>query len=480
VAQKRDSEIEPALQSAVAANPGHQPLLEALAEFYLQRKRFADALQVYPRVLEIDAANPKHLLHFAYCLEHTYQLEASVQGYRQALAVKPDFLEAHVDLAGVLWRLGDYQGSLDHAQKAVAIDANHAYAVRILGTALLHLNRIDEAETHLRRALEIKPNFPIAVIDLALLLLLAGRFEEGWQVYERRWSDTDRMVRPAFFKPELEWKGPTAQPVAGKRVLIYAEQGLGDVINFVRYAKVLQADGASVSCVIQPELIALVETMPGVVCMKPGVHIEADYHVALLEVPLHYRTNALNAPADVPYLHAPADKAAQWAEKLAPWAGKLKVGIAWAGHHIHANHHNRSMPLSEFLPIIEMPGVQVFSLQKSDGARYTDVAIEERQLVDLTPDFKDFTDSAAMLANLDLIISIDSAVIHLAGAMGKPVWALLPPNPDWRWMLGRDNSMWYPTMRLFRRGHGEARSAQMGRVVEELLLRRDALMARDG
>jgi tetratricopeptide (TPR) repeat protein len=474
-AQKRDSEIEPALQSGLAANPGHKGLMESLAEYYLHRKRFADAVNCYPRLVEADPRDAKNLLHYGYCLEHTHKLEESVQRYRQALAIRPDFLEAHVDLAGVLWRLADYQGALDHAQKAVAIDPSHPYAVRILGTAHLHLNQLDEAEAHLRRAIELKPDFPIAIIDLALLLLLAGKFDEGWQVYERRWQDTDRMTRPAFFRPDLEWKGPQLQPVAGKRVVIYAEQGLGDVINFVRYAKVLQKDGATVYCVIQPELIPLVETMPGVICLKPGINIEADYHVALLELPLHYRTNASNAPAEVPYLHAPEDKKRVWADKLAPWADKLKVGIAWAGHHVHANHHNRCMPLSAFLPIIEMPGVQAFSLQKSDGGRYTDVAIEESQLIDFTRDFVDFTDSAALVANLDILICIDSAVIHLAGAMGKPVWVPLPPNPDWRWLLERDNSIWYPTMRLFRRGHTEARSSQMATIAQELATRRTSL-----
>jgi tetratricopeptide (TPR) repeat protein len=476
--QKREAELEPVLRGAVAINPGDKMLVETLAEYFLNRKRYAEGLKVYEDLVALDGADTKSLLHYGFCLEHTHQLDASVARYREAIALKPDFLEAHVDLAGVLWRLADYEGSLVHARRAVEIDPAHPYAVRILGTALLHLNRLDEAEVQLRRALELKPDFPIAIVDLALLLLLAGKFEEGWQVYERRWTDTDRMNRPAFFRPELEWKGPEKQPVAGKRIVIYAEQGLGDVINFIRYAKVLQNDGAMVYCVIQPELVPLVESMTGVIGLKPNLNIEADYHVALLELPLHYRTHAGNAPNEVPYLRPPADKAAEWREKLKKWDGKLKVGIAWAGHYIHANHHNRSMALSEFKPILGMAGVQCFSLQKSDGERYTDLAVDESDLVDFTGDWKDFTDSAAMIENLDLVISIDSAVIHLAGAMGKPTWVLLPPNPDWRWLLEREDSPWYPSMRLFRRGHQEARSAQMARVVKELKAQKKALQAR--
>jgi tetratricopeptide (TPR) repeat protein len=466
--QKREAELEPALRSGVAANPESKPMVEALAEYYLNRKRYADGAKIYPDLLQLDTQDAKNLLHHGFCLEHTHDLPGSVKRYKDALAVNPNFLEAHVDLAGVLWRLADYEGSLHHAREAVRIDPVHPYAVRIYGTALLHLNRLDEAETQLRKALELKPDFPIAIIDLALLLLLAGKFEEGWQVYERRWSDTDRMTRPAFFRPELEWQGPAKQSVAGKRVVIYAEQGLGDVINFVRYAQVLQADGATVYCVIQPELIPLVESMPGVLCLKPNLNIEADYHVALLELPLHYRTGFANLPAQVPYLSAPVDKKAHWRAKLAAFDGKLKVGIAWAGHYIHANHHNRSMALSQFKPILSMPGVQCFSLQKSEGGSYTDISLPEGQLIDYTAEWTDFTDSAAMVDELDLVISIDSAVIHLAGALNKPTWVALPPNPDWRWLLERSDSPWYPSMKLYRREHSESREAQMGRIVRDL------------
>lgn len=466
--QKREAELEPALRSGVAANPESKQMVEALAEYYLNRKRYADGARIYPDLMMLDGKDPKTLLHYGFCLEHSHDLEGSVQRYREAIALSPDFLEAHVDLAGVLWRLADYEGSLKHAQEAVRINPQHPYAVRIYGTALLHLNRLDEAETQLRRALELKPDFPVAMIDLALLLLLAGKFEEGWQVYERRWSDTDRMTRPAFFRPELEWKGPRLQPVAGKRVVIYAEQGLGDVINFVRYAKVLQADGATVFCVIQPELIPLVESMSGVVCLKPNLNIEADYHVALLELPLHYRTGLHSIPAEMPYLRPGQEKSSAWKAKLSHWDGKLKVGIAWAGHHIHANHHNRSMTLSEFKPLLDMPGVQCFSLQKSDGGVYTDVKVTAQELIDFTSEWSDFADSAAMIENLDVIVSIDSAVIHLAGALNKPTWVILPPNPDWRWLLERNDSPWYPSMRLYRRDHAEPRKAQMARVATDV------------
>ena len=473
--QNREAELEPALRAGVAANPTSKQMVAALAEYYLSRKRYADGAKLYADLHRLDSKDSKTLLHYGACLEHLHDLPGSAQRYREALALNPDYLEAHIDLAGLLWRLSDYNGALMHAQEAVRMGPTDPFAVRIYGTALLHLNRLDEAEVQLRRALELKPDFPIAILDLALLLLLAGKFKEGWQLHERRWQDTERMTRPAFFRPEMEWKGPAQQPVAGKRVVIYSEQGFGDVINFVRYARALQADGATVYCVMPPELIALVESMPGVICLKPNLNIEADYHVALLELPLHYRTRLDNVPALTPYLHAPEDKKAACKHKLTPWDGQLKIGIAWAGHDIHANHHNRSMALSEFKPILDMPGVQCFSLQKSDGGRYTDIKPDPERLIDFTQDWADFTDSAAMIENLDLVISVDSAVAHLAAALHKPTWVILPPNADWRWLLDRDSSPWYPSIKLYRRSHKEARSAQMGRVVADLSRRRQVL-----
>ena len=471
--QQRQAEVEPTLRLGLSANPQSHALREMLAELLLHARRYADGAAVYHDLVQQDPGPAVHHLHYGFCLEHTLRLEEAVQQYRAALALDGQFLEAHIDLAGVLWRLGDFAGSLRHAERAMAIDPQHPYAVRMLGTTCLQLGRMEEAEAHLRRALALQPDFPVATVDLALTLLLAGRFDEGWQVYQRRWSDRSRMTRPVFFDPELEWQGPVLQPLAGKRIMVYAEQGLGDVIHFIRYARVLQADGATVYCVIPTQLVPLVESIPDLVCLKPHLHLEADYHVALLELPLLYRSDVVqrssSAPCEPRYLRAPMDRNDQWRDRLKPWAGKLKVGLAWAGHAVHPNHHNRSMALSQFKDIIQLAGVQCFSLQKSDGERYTDLGVEDSQLVDFTAEWADFSDSAALIENLDLVISIDSAVLHLAGALGKTVWAVLPPNPDWRWLLEREDSPWYPTMRLFRRGYAEPRSAQMARVRQALV-----------
>lgn len=467
--QQREAELEPLLRTAVAVLPQDATLVHMQAELYLRGKRYRDALTPYAQLYRLNPNDPATLLHYGFCLEQTGAVEHAAAMYRAALAARPEFLEAEVDLAGVLWRLQDFNSALDHARKAVELAPQHPYAVRILGTALLNLNRVDEAEAQLRQALELLPGFALAEIDLAFCLLAAGKLSEGWAYYARRWRDTDRMKRPTFFQAELEWQGPRLQPLKGKTIAIYAEQGLGDVIQFIRYAPLLQADGAAVACVVQPELIALVEhSLPGVACLKPHGSLQADHHVALLDLPMHCQTTWDNLPAQVPYLRAPQDKVDAWQDRLPPPGEGLRVGLAWSGSAEQVNNVNRSMRLSDLAPLVGMLGVRCFSLQKADAGVQTDVAFDSGQLVDFTPDWGDFTDSAAMLRNLDLVITVDTAIAHLAGALGVPVWVMLPPNADWRWLLEREDSPWYPTMRLFRRGFGEARAAQVGRVARAL------------
>lgn len=293
-----------------------------LAETLVGQRQYAQALPLYRRLYEEGGARDRAtLLHYGFCLEHLGDLDGAIAMYRDAVTREPGFFEAHVDLAGVLWRVGDFDGSLAHARAAVGLAPQHPYAVRILGTALLQRNRLDEAEVQLRRALALKPDFALAQVDLAFTLLLAGRLEEGWTWYGKRWNDAARTQRPAFFRPELEWQGP-GQSLEGKRLLVYAEQGLGDVLQFARYLPLLQALGATVSAVVQPELVPLLESsFAGVTCARPDRPLACDLHAALLDLPGRFGTTLPTIPAAVPYLRAPADRVAHWREQLAPWPG---------------------------------------------------------------------------------------------------------------------------------------------------------------
>lgn len=451
---------------ALRLAPDQAEPAQVLADLLLAQKLYAQARPHYRALVEsFGARSAANLLHAGFCEEQAGQVDEAAALYRAALEVAPALLEAHVDLAGVLWRLEDFDGCLAHAQRAVEIAPGNPYAQRILGSALLNLNRLDEAEQALRRALALEPGFPLAELDLAFTLLLAGRLEEGWPLYAARWRD-GRLPRPAFWRAQAEWPGP-AVPLAGASIGVYGEQGWGDVLQCLRWLPLLQAQGAQVACVLQPELVPLVEaSFPQVTCAVRGRDVHVQWHAALMDLPARLGAGFSTLPAQVPYLRPPEPARARWRNKLAPWAGVRKVGLAWSGSTAQVNNRNRAVPYSLLRPLAQVPGVQCFSLQKRDAGAWTDVVPDARELVDLTGDWTDFGESAAMIEQLDLVVTVDTAVAHLAGALGKPVWILLGPNADWRWLLQREDSPWYPTARLFRRAHGEARGAQAARLQE--------------
>lgn len=302
-------------------------------------------------------------------------------------------------------------------------------------------------------------------MDLAFTLLLAGRLREGWDAYALRWNG--RMQHPAWWRAGREWPGPSA-PIAGQAVAVHAEQGRGDILQFVRYLARLQDLGAQVRCTVPADLVPLLQaSFAGVQWLPPGQDPAAHWNIALMDLPGRFGTTLQDVPGHVPYLRAPAAARERWRARLQPWAGGRKVGLNWCGSPTQVNNRNRSMHLSALLPLARLPGLCFFSLQKEKPGEWTDAPLDA--LVDLTASWQDFGDSAALVEQLDLVITVDSAVAHLAAALGKPVWILLAPNADWRWLLERADSPWYPTARLFRRAFGEPRAAQVERVQQALL-----------
>jgi len=454
------------LSDAMRLAPAAPEPVQALADVLLAQKQYAQADRLYMQLVQgLGPRSAANLLHAGFCREQVGDVESAAVLYRAALEKEPALVEAHVDLSGVLWRLEDFEGALAHARRAVELAPRHPYALRILGTSLLNLNRLPQAEEQLRRSLELLPGFPLAELDLAFTLLLGGRLPEGWRWYETRWRDPQRIQRPGFWRPETEWPGPSMS-LEGKAIAVYAEQGLGDVIQFLRYVPLLQDLGAKVSCVVQPELVPLVESsFADVECLVPGRSLNVHTHVALLDLPARFGTRLETIPSQVPYLRPPEAARMRWSARMAGWASSLKVGLAWSGSLQQVNNRNRAVPLSLLAPLWRQQGVQCFSLQKGDAGAWSDLRPAREELPDLTGDWNDFVDSAAMIEQLDLVITVDTAIAHLAGALGKPVWILLPPNPDWRWLLEREDSPWYPTARLFRREPGEDREAQVGRLL---------------
>jgi len=280
------------------------------------------------------------------------------------------------------------------------------------------------------------------------LLLLQGDFKRGWQEHEWRWKCRDYPSPQRNFAQPL-WDGSALER---RTLLLHTEQGLGDAIQFIRYLPLVAQRGGKIIIECQAELRRLFQTMlekcPIVVRGDPLPAF--DLHCPLLSLPLIFGTTLENIPQTVPYLHADAQDVKKWRERLDEHSPHLKMGLVWAGSPTNKNDRSRSIKLQSLAPLGQVPGVRLLSLQKGAAAAEAKTPPMGMELVDYTQELTDFADTAALIANLDLLISVDTAVVHLAGAMGKLVWTLLPFSPDWRWLLERENSPWYPTMRLFR------------------------------
>jgi len=295
-------------------------------------------------------------------------------------------------------------------------------------------------------ALEFRPDFDRAKFNESLLLLLRGDYERAWPLYEARWASA-RLPERAF--PQPRWDGG---PLHGQRVLIHAEQGFGDAIQFIRYARLIAERGGEVVVECRPPLVDLFQTAPGVSAVVAAGEIlpPFDLHLPMLSLPLIFQTTLATIPHEVPYLFADLDRRAAWHERLAGHGRGLKIGLAWTGNPKQSVNRPRSLALSQLLPLLEIPGAHFFSLQVNGGGEQIRELAGAAAIMDFTAQIHDFADTAAFMAELDLVISTDTSVPHLAAAMGRPVWTLLQWVPDWRWGLEVETCPWYPTMRLFR------------------------------
>jgi hypothetical protein len=305
---------------------------------------------------------------------------------------------------------------------------------------------LDAAAEAYRQAIEWRADFVSAKFNLALTQLLQGSFVEGFTGFEARWDLPDlAKTRQHFSQPQ--WDG---SDLNGRTILLHAEQGIGDTIQFIRYAPLVAQRGGRVVFQCPEAMTRLFEGFPGIdrFVVRGRELPEFDLHCPLLSLPLAMKTTLETIPASVPYLSADAESVSRWRKRLP--RDSVNVGLAWAGRAEHSNDRLRSMALTDFAPLVDAPGVNFFSLQKGDAAEQLRSTPDGLAITDWTEQLQDLSDTAALIDALDLVITVDTSVAHLAGALGKPVWVLLPFAPDWRWMLDRSDSPWYPTMRLFR------------------------------
>ncbi len=480
-----------AYERAVALDPGFTGAYCNLGSALWQAGRFHAAADALQAALALDPNCPDAHNHMGNVCKSLGYLDQAQSAYRQALVARPDYAEAHFNLGVLLGELEKPVEAMASYRAALSFKSDFADAFSNLGATLMQLDRPAEAITAYRRALELKPDFAgawynlgnalqeerrtreaVAAFDRArqlqpgyaaaewnrgLALLAAGDYEEGWQGYEWRWQVPDLALKDRGFGVPA-WDG---SPLQGRTILVHCEQGLGDSLQFVRYLPMVAERGGRIVLECQPPLKRLLEAIPCVAfAVAQGEPLPPfDCHIPLLSLPRLFGTRLTTVPDSVPYLPAQA-----WSAKipvLPPGEG-LRVGLVWGGS--HKPNPRRSIPLDQLGPLFTLPGVTWYSLQVGEHAAQLAQHPAAASLIDLAPLISNFADTAALAGQLDLIISIDTSVAHLAGGLGLHCWVLLHSAPDWRWYGEAGESVWYPTARLFR----QPRPGDWASVVEQV------------
>lgn len=409
-------------------------------------ERHTEALADYDKAIALkpdnaDAYNNRGNLH-----KDLEQFEQALADYDKAIALKPDYAEAIYNRGTTLFELRRLDEALADFDRAIALKPDYSGSLYNRATTLMSLGRIDDALRELAKVIALEPDHANAFWNRGLCNLLLGRYREGWTDYERR-AQTDGVLSPWQHCGRPQWTG--SRDIAGKTVLLHSEQGFGDTIMAARYVRRVADRGARAILDVPIALDALMREIDGITVVTQGQAMpDFDLHCPLMSLPLAFDTTLDTIPADVPYLRAPPAHVEKWRRRL-PDSGALKIGINWAGNQDFGDDDERSIGLHRMLPLLTAADVQFFSLQKHLRPGDAEI-LEHHPIALLGPEIDTFADTAAILSLIDLVISVDTSVAHLAGALGKPVWVLLRLAPDWRWMLHRPDSPWYPTARLFR------------------------------
>jgi tetratricopeptide (TPR) repeat protein len=436
-------------RNALALQPDAVETLDNLGGALRGQGQLEAAQACYERALALRSDHVESHVGIGVVLRDRGRPDEAISSYERALALAPDHPETHNNLGVALLDLGRNQEAVERCERALFLQPDRAETHHNLGIALERQGRHAEALASYERALDFKPDYPEAHFNRSLTLLRTGNFDEGWLEYE--WRFAVARYNRNFDRPL--WSG---EPLAGRRILIHAEQGFGDTLQFVRYIPSVLEHGGTVVLEVQAPLVRLVRSIAGVSqTLAAGDPLPTfDCHCPLLSLPRIFKTTLATIPNAVPYLSAPAEASVSWAERIASAAG-LKVGIVWAGTTAGA------IDLPSLQPLWELAGVSWFSLQVGDQPGEKSL-FDKFKIADLSEWLTDFAETAAVVSQLDLVITVDTSVAHLAGALGRPTWVLLGDPPEWRWLLARRDSPWYPTAQLFRQTktgdwHGVAR-----------------------
>jgi tetratricopeptide (TPR) repeat protein len=470
------------IQRAIAINPGIAQYHNNLGNVLRDKGLSNEAIAAYRNAVRLKLDYPEAHYNLAVALRAIGQIDQAIAAYRNALSFNPKFADAHNDLGSALREKGSLDKSIAALREAIRLQPDLHKAYNNLANALQEKGQLDEAilalrhalqikpdiaEIHnnlgnilrdrgllddavaaLRQAIRLKPEFAEAHYNLGLIYMLKGDFAEAWPEYEWRWRSKDfPSPRGEFSQPR--WEGTELN---GRSILLHSEAGFGDTIHFARYAPMVAARGGKVLLECHDSLLPLMRDITGIEKListtEPLSHF--DVHCPMMNLPLAFRTTMQTIPATVPYLHADPSLIESWRARLGPADAQLRIGLIWAGNRRFRLDGTRSLNLQQLSPLARVPGVKFYSLQKDPPADQAKTPPPGLQLINLGPDLNNFSDTAAVMSLMDLIISTDTSVAHLAGALGLPVWLMLQFMPDWRWHLDREDSPWYPTMRLFR------------------------------
>jgi tetratricopeptide (TPR) repeat protein len=465
--QKRFGEAILSFDQALKVNPQYREAANASALLHFDAGRHDDAIVCFDRSLAIDPGQAGAIHLKGICQLRLQRFTEALANCTRALGLAPGHPEITNNVGLVLQRLARNAEALAFFDKAIALNPQFALAFNHRGTSLSELRRFDEALASFGSAIALDPEYADAHWNRALLQLLLGDFAAGWAAREwGRKSKAVGFVDRHFTQPM--WLGE--QPIAGKTILLHSDEGLGDTIQFSRYATMVARLGARVILEVQDAVHPLLSAIEGVsLCLPKTVIVLPDFdlHCPLSSLPLAFGTRVETIPSAVAYLPAPPEARVQaWEARLGAH-DKLRVGLVWSGNPAHGNDRNRSMTLRTLSSILDLDA-RFVSLQKD--ARPDDQAtlLERPEILDLTNHLADFSETAALMSCLDLVITVDTSVAHLAGALGRPTWILLPYSPDYRWLLDRDDSPWYPTVRLFRQDESRDYTGVLARVRTEL------------
>ena len=445
-ALKRDREALECYDKARALAPENIDILNNRANALLSLGRPQQALDEFRQVLARVPHHPEARLNCGIAHAALGSPEEAVAEFDRALSIVPGHPVAHYNRGIALYDLGRYAAAAAAHDSALAVAPEHAGAWLNRGRALAALNRLDDAITSYGKATAIRKDDADAQFMESLALLTLGDYRRGFAKYEARWRRNGMPAQKSRGRPL--WLGD--YPLARKTVLLHAEQGLGDTIQFARYVPLLAATGAKIVLEVQAELTALMARLEGAatVIARGEAPPPFDLHCPLGSLPLAFKTEPSTVPAHIPYLSADDAHLAKWSGRIGALE-RPRIAMTWSGNASHINDRNRSLPFARLAPLFAIPA-RFVSIQREVRSEDLAALAAEQRVMHIGGELENFADTAAVIALSDLVIAVDTAAAHLAGAMGRPVWVLIPFAPDWRWTLDGETSPWYPTARLFR------------------------------